>query len=348
MKIKDFFIDENEKIIRAMEYLGKLALKVLFIEKDGKLAASLTDGDIRRWILGGGSLKESVKNIANYSPKYLVRATREAALGFIKEKSIEAVPIVDEELRVIDIVFWNEKSVPVWKNTLNIPVVIMAGGQGKRLYPYTKILPKPLIPIGELPIAEIVIDRFREYGIYDFYLILNHKKNMIKAYFNEIERDYSIKYIDEPEPLGTGGGVRLLKGKLSEAFILTNCDILINEDMSKIYKFHKENKNLITIICSLKTFKIPYGVVNIGEGGGLLSFSEKPELSFFTNTGCYIVEPEVMGKIPENLRIDFPEIIERLKAEGENIGIFPISENAWLDMGELEELEKMRNTLAKG
>ena len=137
MKVKDFFIDENAKILDAMEHLGKLALKVLFIEHGGRLAASLTDGDIRRWILSGGELKESVKNIANYKPKYLVHATRETALAFLKEKSIEAVPIVDEELRVIDIVFWNETSVPIWKNTLKAPVVIMAGGQGTRLYPYT-------------------------------------------------------------------------------------------------------------------------------------------------------------------------------------------------------------------
>ena len=213
MEVKDFFVGEDEKILDAMEHLGELALKVLFIEHGGKLAASLTDGDIRRWILNGGDLKEPVKNVANYEPKYLVHATREAALAFLKEKSIEAVPIVDEKLRVIDIVFWNETAIPVWKNTLKTPVVIMAGGQGTRLYPYTKILPKPLIPVGELPIAEIIINRFREYGCEEFNLVLNHKKNMIKAYFNEIEKDYKINYIDEPLPLGTGGGVRLLKGK---------------------------------------------------------------------------------------------------------------------------------------
>ena len=345
MEVKDFFVGEDEKILDAMEHLGELALKVLFIEHGGRLAASLTDGDIRRWILNGGDLKEPVKNVANYEPKYLVHATREAALAFLKEKSIEAVPIVDEKLRVIDIVFWNETAIPVWKNTLKTPVVIMAGGQGTRLYPYTKILPKPLIPVGELPIAEIIINRFREYGCEEFHLVLNHKKNMIKAYFNEIEKDYKINYVDEPLPLGTGGGVRLLKGRLNETFILTNCDILINEDMSKIYEFHKEKKNLVTMICSLKTFKLPYGVVNIEEGGGLLSFSEKPEYSFFTNTGCYIVEPEVMDEIEEGVAVGFPEIIEKLKNGGKNVGIYPISENAWLDMGEIDELEKMKSRL---
>lgn len=346
MEIRDFFIEESETIISAMEKLGHLAMKVLFIEKDGRLVASITDGDVRRWILAGGDLQSKIKNIANYSPKYLVRATREVALNFLKEKSIEAVPIVDDNMRVIDIVFWNEKNIPIWKNRLSLPIVIMAGGKGTRLYPYTKILPKPLIPVGNLPMLEIVINRFREYGCRDFKLILNHKKNMIKAYFNEIERDYSIEYIDEEVALGTGGGLSLI-GDMDKSFILTNCDTLINEDISLVYNFHKEKKNMVTIICSVKEFRLPYGVVNIGNDGELLSFSEKPSMNFFSNTGMYIVEPEVIKEVPQNTEIGFPDIIEKLKGDGAKIGVYPISETAWLDMGEIKELEKIRESLER-
>ena len=223
----------------------------------------------------------------------------------------------------------------------------MAGGLGTRLYPYTKILPKPLIPIGEIPISEHIINRFNKYGSKDFYLEVNHKKNMIKAYFNEIEKDYIINYVDEDIPLGTGGGLSLLKGKINSTFILSNCDILIEEDYEKIYKFHKDNNNLITMVCSLKTIRIPYGVIEISENGEIEEMKEKPVFSFFTNTGMYIVEPEIIEGLNENEFIGFPDIIEKYKRNGEKVGVYPISENNWLDMGQIDEMEEMRRRLEK-
>lgn len=345
MDIKKFFIDENKTIIQAMERLDEMAMKVLFIQREGYLQASLTDGDIRRWILSGGDLNVAVKCAANYSPLYLIRETRENAIKFLKEHIIEAVPIVDEDLKIINVILWNEKEVCRQKEQIDLPVVMMAGGKGTRLYPYTKILPKPLIPIGELPIAERIIRQFREYGCRDYYLIVNHKKNMIKAYFNEIEKNYNVFYEDETEPLGTGGGLSLLKGKINTTFILTNCDILIKADMSKIYKYHKNHGNIVTMVCSLKNFQIPYGVVEIGEGGEIVKMEEKPQLSFFTNTGCYIAEPEVIEELEENKSIGFPDVVEKYKERGRKVGVYPIGESAWMDMGQMEELEKMREIL---
>src|SRR5699024_336047 len=133
---------------------------------------------------------------------------------------------------------------------MDIPVVIMAGGLGTRLYPYTKILPKPLIPIGDTPIIEMIMDRFHVAGADQFHLIVNHKKNMIKAYINELDKDYKVDYADEDFPLGTGGGLSLLKGKVRSNFVLSNCDILIEEDYNKIIEYHNENNNFITMVCA--------------------------------------------------------------------------------------------------
>jgi NDP-sugar pyrophosphorylase family protein len=170
---------------------------------------------------------------------------------------------------------------------------------------------------------------------------------MIKAYFNEIEKQYTINYIDEDKPLGTGGGLSLLKGKIDQTFILSNCDILIEEDYEKIYNYHKKENNLITMVCSLKNIKIPYGVIEINETGEIENMKEKPELSFFTNTGMYIVEPKIIEELEENNPINFPDIIEKYKAKGEKIGIYPISENSWMDMGQLDEMDKMRRRLER-
>lgn len=345
MKIKEFLIDEECTMLEAMELLDKVAKKVLFITKQGRLIAAITDGDVRRWILKKGNLEAKVKDIANYNPIYLFAKDKAIAKEYMLKNSVEALPIVDENMRILSIIFWDNKVISNRKK-LEVPIVIMAGGLGTRLYPYTKILPKPLIPIGEIPIAEHIINRFNHSGSNDFYLIVNHKKNMIKAYFNEIEKDYKITYIDEDKPLGTGGGLSLLKGKINSTFILSNCDILIEEDYEKMYNFHKKENNLITMVCSLKKIKIPYGVVEIGVNGKIESMKEKPELSFFTNTGMYIVESRIIDELEENRSIGFPDIIEQYKNAGKKIGVYPISESAWMDMGQLDEMEEMIKRLA--
>lgn len=137
----------------------------------------------------------------------------------------------------------------------------------------------------------------------------------------------------------------LLEGKISSTFILTNCDILINDDLIKAYRQHAQSNNLITMVCSLKNFTIPYGVVDIGENGAVRSMQEKPDMSFLTNTGCYFVEPEVISGMEYNEPADFPVIIEKYLADGKRIGVYPISGDAWLDMGQLDELEKMKARL---
>lgn len=344
MEIKDFLIEETTTVLEAMELLDRVAKKVLFVIRDNKLVASVTDGDIRRWILKKGNLDAYISNVANYNPKFIYKKHRMKAKEYMKSMSVEALPILDKNNYILSIVLWTDEEIGT-RPSLDIPVVIMAGGMGTRLYPYTKILPKPLIPIGEIPIVEHIINRFYNDGSKDFYLVVNHKKNMIKAYFNEIEKNYSINYVDEDTPLGTGGGLSLLKGKINSTFILSNCDILIEEDFNKIYEFHKKEKNLITMVCSLKNIVVPYGVIEIDENGHIENMKEKPKFSFLTNTGVYIVEPIVIAELEENIAIGFPDIIEKYKKLGEKIGVFPISEGSWMDMGQLDEMEAMRRRL---
>lgn len=345
MDVKDFLIEENTSMLKAMALLDELAKKVLFVEVEGKVVASITDGDIRRWILKNGSLEVSVKEIANYSPKYVYEKDKLKAKEKMKEFYVEALPVLSEEGKLISVVLWNDEVSK--KIKIDMPVVMMAGGFGTRLYPYTRILPKPLIPIGDIPIAEHIINRFHENGSEEFHLIVNHKKNMIKAYFNEIEKKYKVNYADEDIPLGTGGGLSLLKGKIDSTFVLTNCDILIEEEYEKIYSYHKKENNLITMVCSLKNIKIPYGVIEIDDNGQIAKMKEKPEFSFFTNTGMYIVEPIVIEKLEPGRSISFPEIIEMYQAAGEKIGVYPISENAWMDMGQIDEMDKMVKRLER-
>lgn len=346
VNVKDFLIDEDCTMLHAMELLDKVGKKTLFVVKEGQLAAALTDGDIRRWILKKGSLDVTVKDIANYNPVFLRDKERVSAKEFMKKQAIEALPILNENNEITSVVLWNNEETEL-KRTLVAPVVIMAGGLGTRLYPYTKILPKPLMPIGEIPITELIMNRFNQHGCDQFFLVVNHKKNMIKAYFNETPKSYTVSYVDEDQPLGTGGGLSLLKGKIDSTFILSNCDILIEEDYEKIYNHHKKENNLITMVCSLKKITIPYGVIEISDTGEIEKMKEKPELSFLINTGMYIVEPKVIEELDDNKVIGFPDIIEAYKTVGEKIGIYPISANSWHDMGQLDEMEELRRKLER-
>lgn len=339
------YIEEQNTILEAMQKIEKNSRKLLFVQSEGVLLATLTDGDIRRWMLKGGDLQAQVRQVANYHPVYLQEGQAQKAMSIMREYGIEAIPLLDDKHVIIDIIFQNRLEVKTSKFAKDIPVVIMAGGMGTRLLPYTNILPKPLIPIGEYPIAEHIINRFVAYGCNRFYMIVNYKRNMIKAYFDELVKDYQLEFIVEEKPLGTGGGISLLRGKIKDTFVLTNCDIVIDDDLTKAYKQHVTSENLITMICSLKNFTIPYGVVKLGEDGMIISMEEKPELSFFTNTGCYFVEPEVIENLAYNESVDFPAIIEKYMTEGKKVGIYPISEDAWLDMGQMDELEKMKERL---
>lgn len=343
--MNEMYIEEDKCILDAMQQLNKSAKKILFVHRNAKLLASLTDGDIRRWILKNGDLRKSIKYAANYEPKYLYERQENQAVRIMKEYGIDALPIVDKEHNIKRIIFANDLTQEHRTFDKELPVIIMAGGLGTRLSPYTNILPKPLIPVGDYPIAEHIINRFCAYGCRRFYMIVHYKRNMIKAYFDELDKEYQLDFITEEKALGTGGGISLLKGKIKETFLLTNCDILIDDDLTKAYEQHIESGNMITMVCSLKNFTIPYGVVSIGEDGAIASIQEKPNMSFFTNTGCYFVEPEVIEDLEYNEPADFPTIIKKYMEEGKRVGIYPIGEDAWLDMGQLDELEKMKARL---
>lgn len=345
MDKNEVYIEEQNTILEAMQTINKSARRTLFVQNNGVLLATLTDGDIRRWILKGGELQAQIKLAANYEPKYLKEGQAHLAVSTMKEYRIDAIPIVDESQIIKEIIFQNSFGKKKSKFEKDIAVVMMAGGLGTRLSPYTNILPKPLIPIGDYPIAEHIINNFRPYGCNRFFMIVNYKRNMIKAYFDDLYKDYQLEFIVEEKPLGTGGGISLLKGKINDTFILTNCDIIIDDDLTKAYMQHVESGNLITMVCSLKNFTIPYGVVNIGKEGMIESMQEKPNMSFFTNTGCYFVEPEVIEDLAYNEPIDFPAIIEKYMSKGKRVGIYPIGEDAWLDMGQFDELKNMKERL---
>lgn len=344
MNAKELIISKHINVRETMKALDEAAKGILFVvDKDDKLCGTVTDGDIRRWILKSGDMEACITEVMNKIPIYITTKDRMKATDVMYSKAINAVPILNKDKRIIDVKFLNKNiKFNMKKDTLtNTSIVIMAGGLGTRLYPYTKILPKPLIPIGDTPIVERIINKFNEYGVEKFYLTVNYKKNMIKSYFNDISKDYCIEYIEEDKPLGTGGSLSLLKGKIKNTFFVSNCDILIDADYDAILKHHKEMKNKITVIASIKNFQIPYGVFKLNNEGNIDSIQEKPEYTFLINTGMYVIEPEVLDDIPNNEFYNLPDILENYRKKGLQVGVYPISEQSWMDMGQISEMKDM-------
>lgn len=342
---EEIFVVKDITIKQAIKKLNVTAKKVLFVTEDKKLIGSITDGDIRRWILKNGDLNYSAYNVMNKNPISLNLEKQLQAKDIMIEKHIEAIPIVDDDYNIKDVVFWNDKEEKLELKKINNPVVMMAGGKGTRLYPYTKILPKPLIPIGEISISERIINRFKRFGCTNFYFTVNYKKNMIKAYFDELEKDYEISYVEEEKFLGTGGSLYLLKERIKETFFVSNCDVLVEANYTDILNYHKNNKNKITMVTSLKDYKIPYGVIKLNDKGEVIGTEEKPEFNYLVNTGFYVLEPETLNDIPENEFFHITDLINKYIKDGKKVGTYPITENAWLDMGEFKEMERMREKL---
>jgi len=344
MNLQDFIITNNTSVLEVMSAINKNSRGIVYICDGEKLEGVITDGDIRRYILKNGDLSAPVHDIVNREPKYVFYEEMANADSYMKLHEIASVPIVDRNLNIISINFLNSQ--PVHKHIdLNIPVVIMAGGKGTRLYPYTKILPKPLLPIGDKTITELIMDKFKVFGCSKFNMIVNYKKDLIKAYFNDGEYKQSIEFTDETEFLGTGGGLTLLTDKYNSTFFMNNCDIFVNENYGEMIEYHRNAQNIITLVCAIKNVTIPYGTVNIANEGQITKITEKPSSSYMINTGLYIIEPEFIEFIPKNQFIHITDVIQDCIASGKKVGAYPVSENAWFDMGQFEEMDRMKERL---
>ena len=340
MNISKLISNRAITVSSAMQQIDNNAGGTLFLlDDDEQLLACITDGDIRRYLLSGGQMNDNVLSAANKHPRY-AKSIDEAKHLFHKRNFI-AIPIVDDDMKIIDI--YNDAEVAGRKKaSLKVPVVINAGGKGTRLAPYTKVLPKPLIPVGDLPILEHIMNEYKSYDCTDFHIIVNYKRDLMKAYFADNEQAYNITWYDEGKPLGTGGGLSLLKGVFKDTFFFANCDALLTADYESMLNFHKENGNVITMICAYKNINIPYGVVDMGVDGVIENMRETPLISFLTNTGIYIVEPSVVESMVDGEAIGFPDVVERERQKGHKVAVYPVSENDWMDMGQIPELEKMR------
>jgi dTDP-glucose pyrophosphorylase/predicted transcriptional regulator len=348
-KIQALIISKEESIKQTMGNLNKTSSKILLvIENNDKLIGVVTDGDLRRGIVNGLSLSDPIKKVMQENYCYLNADTTDIhsrARELMLEKKIEQVPILDSSGCIVDIIVISDgiekipKNIPEKAPPIETEVVVMAGGKGTRLDPFTKILPKPLIPLEGIPIIEHVLSGFNKSGFCNFKLILNYKKEMIKLFLSEGKYPFNFEIIEEEKFLGTAGGLSLIKNKINDTFILTNCDTILSGNTTKIMDWHRENNNIITLVGSHKEISVPYGVLKFKDGF-LDMIDEKPKFDLFINAGTYILEPTILEWVPDNEFLNMDQLIAKIIEKfPKKVGVYPHWEG-WFDIGQWEEYQK--------
>jgi len=343
-KIKQISIDRTARILDALKLMDNTGKRLLLVFDDAKFSGLLSIGDIQRAIIKNTGLTEQIHTILR--PAFRT-AGSDQPMEEIRELMLlhrtECMPVLEKENNLIDVLFWEDvfgadsrKQVD-----LNLPVVIMAGGKGTRMRPITNVIPKALLPVGETTILEKIIQQFQQIGCREFYVSVNHKADMIRNYLEDGNRsDVNIQYVQEQKPLGTAGSLYLLKNQVSKTFFVSNCDILIHQDLDDIYEYHRENGNMITVAGALKHYQIPYGTLKTSEDGMLTELSEKPELTFTINSGLYLLEPDVLNQIPDDTFLNITDLIQQVMKDNK-VGVFPVSEKSWQDVGNWEDYKKI-------
>ncbi|MEO5921629.1 MAG: nucleotidyltransferase family protein [Pseudolysinimonas sp.] len=312
----------------------------LVVDETDKLLGVVTDGDIRRGMLRGVTLEASVREIMNASPHVASRRdSTQSMVDLMNRHQIHHVPVLDAEGSVTGLFTIDDVVRPVEAST---PIVLMAGGRGQRLYPLTKETPKPMLPIGGVPLLEIILRNLRAQGFVNVYISVNYLADVIIDYVGDgSQLGLHVRYVRETKPLGTAGALASLADEIVEPFVVMNSDLLTHVNLREMLSFHRKQGARGTVGVREHLFEIPYGVVNL-EGSAVHSMVEKPMHRSLVNTGIYVLDPAALALLVPEEYADMPTLLGQLIDEGHSVAAFPIHES-WLDVGRPEDLDRARS-----
>ena len=329
-QIQKISVKNNSTILDCLKKINETGYgSLLVVQNKLKLIGIITDGDIRRALLKKISLSSNIKNIYNSSPlKITKNLSFQKIKSIMKKENISLIPKVNSVNNVMDVFTIRDFSIK--DNSLSTPVIIMAGGKGIRMKPFTHILPKALLPFNNSTIIEEIIKNFEINEFKKIIISTGFKSNILKKHLGKNKNLYFSK---EKKPLGTVGGIKLLSKKIKDNFILCNCDTLIDANIKDLIDFHKKNKNFITVVCAISNEEIKYGICKINKSGHLKNILEKPNFQHLLNTGFYILNKNCIPMIPKNKKYDINELIFSCIRKKKKIGVYPISIGQWKDVG---------------
>lgn len=336
---KRIVIGPDATIEDALKVIEAGAMRIaLIVGENGRLLGTLSDGDVRRAILGRIALSSKVELAMNCNPRSAgVPESRENLLRLMGENDVLVVPLIDGEGRLVGVQNLKELLEPT---TSAVPVFIMAGGLGTRLRPLTDDTPKPMLKLGKKPILETTIDNFVSAGFRRFFISVNYLADTIKTHFGDGRRfGAEITYIEEDAPLGTAGALSLLPAlPPGKPLIMINGDVVTSVDFRALLSFHVNHNSALTMCVREYDLQVPYGVVQ-ADGHRVLGVVEKPVQTFFVNAGIYVLSSPVIARVPKRQRFDMPDLVSNAIAAGHDVTMFPIHEY-WLDIGRLDDFNR--------
>lgn len=353
MNIDSLVVKPSTPIREVMNCIDRNAKGIaLVVDDDRHLIATVTDGDVRRGILAGIDLDLPVQKLVDQKagsqdgvPTTVHSGTPMAEiLHLMSQHTLRQIPIVDDDGRLVDLASLGdvvkEYELPLMR------AVIMAGGYGTRLLPLTSQIPKPMLPVGDRPLLEIIVDQLKEAGIRQVNVATHYKSEAISEHFkNGEDFGVDIRYVREDQPLGTAGALSLLE-ESDAPLLVMNGDILTRMDFRAMLDFHREHKAELTIGVREYEFRVPYGVVET-DGVTVKGISEKPIIRQFINAGIYLLNPAVRKLIPNGQPYDIPDLIQLLIKNGRGVVCFPICEY-WLDIGKSDDYNQAKLDMATG
>lgn len=312
---------------------------VMVVAEGGRLVGTITDGDVRRGLLRGCTLDDAVLKVMNSTPITAPFSEEREALGLLmRNKQVSQIPLVDQMGRLMGLETIDDVTRAERQET---PVVLMAGGEGRRLLPLTAQLPKPLLPVGEKPLLETILETFVSHGFHRFFLSVNYRADMIVDHFGDGARwGADISYLRERRPLGTAGPLSLLPQAPTCPFIVMNADLLTNCNFVQLLEFHNEQGAKATMAVRHHHVRVPYGVARL-RGQWVEMLEEKPTINLFVNAGLYVLDPAVLALVPKDEAFDMPDLLNTLAMEGNTVSAFPVREY-WLDIGHRDDYEQAK------
>ena len=334
MNINKILISQSDTIFNAMKKMNMTGhICLLVIDKSKKLKGIISDGDIRRNLLKENNLKKKIYTIFNKKYFFLKKKQKltDKMKNFIIRNKHMIIPVVNQKNIPISYISHKIEFKNKHKEFEKNQILIMAGGVGTRMRPFTEILPKPLVPLKGKPMILNIMDNFKKYNFNNFTITLNKKEKILDIFINQFKNNYTFDFFKETKPLGTAGCLKKMNFK--NDFFLTNCDTYININLQNLLKFHKSSKSLITMVASIKSLNLSFGECVLDKNGKLKKILEKPKKNFLTNTGLYIIRPDIKRYLPRKNNFGMDEVISSALKYKKKIGVFPIPNNDWKDTG---------------
>jgi len=335
--IQDYCVSPLYTLRQAVEIIDRGAAQIALVTEQDRLIGIVTDGDVRRGLLRGESLDAPVTNIMRRDFRSLPAiATSAEALALMQRETLHQIPALDESGKLVHLFLLEDLIKP---QRLPNSVVIMAGGEGKRLRPLTHDCPKPMLQVAGKPLLEIILKQCLDTGFEHFYFAVNYLKEQIQSHFQDGSAwGARIQYLEEDKPLGTAGALSLLPQRPDHPFLVLNGDVLTRVDYTHLLRFHADHQSTATLCVREHSTQIPYGVVRMDDVK-VVAMEEKPVLTHYVNAGIYILNPDVLDLVPKDAFFDMPQLLETAAQQGKPVNAFPIHEY-WLDIGHPETLER--------